>query len=220
MELIRNVKQKKKWLIRVVVAVVTVALLKLTLLAPPRVPVVNLEKRDLTARVYGNGTVEAKVVVGISSKITGRIVELYVDQGDHVKAGQLLARLENDDLVQQQRQSEAAVSRSDANLNVEKANLRKALANVALAEKNASRFRTLADKNVVSRLEAEQYENSWQVAREEVARGRASLESVRMEQAANRASLGVCRAARQPIHLFMRLGAVSLSPGTWKRAPQ
>jgi HlyD family secretion protein len=58
---------------------------------------VTVENRDLTEMVYGNGTVEAKVVVGVSSKITGRIIELYADQGDRVTRGQLLAKLENDD---------------------------------------------------------------------------------------------------------------------------
>ena len=190
MELMKIVKRRKNLLIWSIIVVVAIVLLKLTLLAPPKVSVVKLEKRDLTAQVYGNGTVEAKVVVGVASKITGRIVELYADQGDHVKGGQLLAKLESDDLIQQQRQSEAGVNKSVANLNMEKANLQKALANTSLAEKNARRFKTLADKNMVSRLEAEQYENSWQVAREEVARCTAALESVRMEQSANRASLG------------------------------
>lgn len=202
MELMKSVKRIKKWLIWAIIVAVAIVLLKLTLLAPPKVKVVKLEKRDLTAQVYGNGTVEAKVVVGVSSKITGRIVELHADQGDHVKAGQLLATLESDDLVQQQRQSEAEVNKSAANLNMEKANLRKALANVALAEKNALRFRTLADRNMVSRLEAEQYENSCQVARQEVARSTAALESVRMEQSANRANQGFARskAADTRIH--------------------
>lgn len=193
MELIKKMNRMKKGLLWALSVPVVVILLKLTLLAPPKVTVVKLEKRDLTEQAYGNGTVEAKVVVGVASKITGRIVELYVDQGDHVKAGQLLARLESDDLIQQQRQSEAGVNRSAANLNVEKANLQKALANVGLAEKNARRFRALADKNMVSRLEAEQYENSWKVAREEVSRCSAVLESVRMEQSASRASLEFAR---------------------------
>ena len=147
-----------------------IVLLKMTVFAPPKVKIVTVEKRDLTAQVYGNGTVEAKVVVGISSKITGKVIQLYADQGDHVKKGQLLAKLENDDVIQQQAQSEAEVSRADATLNVEMANLKKARANLELAENNVRRFRDLVGKNLVSKLEAEQYENIYQVAEEEVAR--------------------------------------------------
>lgn len=202
MELIKKIIQMKKMWIWALIVLSVVILLKLTLLAPPKELAVKLVKRDLTAQVYGNGTVEAKVLVGVSSKITGRIVELYADQGDHVKGGQLLATLESDDLIQQQHQAEAGVNKSAANLNVEKANLQKALANLTLAEKNAGRFKKLADKNMVSRLEAEQYENIWQIAKEEVARCSASLESVRMEQTANRASLGFARSKAADTRIY------------------
>ncbi len=193
MELLKKLARKKKYLVWALVLVAAVVLIKLTLLAPQKVKLVSLEKRDLTAQVYGNGTVEAKVVVGVSSKITGRIIELCADQGDYVKRGQLLAKLENNDFIQQQHQSEAGVNRAAASLNVEQANLQKAKANLVLAEKNAQRYRTLADKNLVSKLEAEQFENTYLVAKEEVARSSAALESVRMEQSANRAGLGFAK---------------------------
>ena len=83
---------KKKYLIWLVVVVALGLLLRNTVFAPLKIKTVSVRKSDLTAQVYGNGTVEAKVVVGVSSKITGRILEVYVDQGDLVKRGQLLAR--------------------------------------------------------------------------------------------------------------------------------
>lgn len=132
-----------------------IVLLRATVLAPPKVKAVKVEPRDLTAQVYGNGTVEAKVVVGVSSKITGRIVELYADQGDRVKRGRLLAKLESRDFAEQ---------------------LRKAQATLELASRNARRYRNLADKNLVSRLEAEQYETAGRVAAAEEAAARSRLE--------------------------------------------
>jgi len=188
-----SLANRKKYLLFPILLLPLLLLLKATILAPPQVQGAAVERRDLTAQVYGNGTVEAKVVVGVSSKITGRIVELYADQGDLVRRGQLLARLENADLLQQQRQSEAGVSRFAAALAVEQANLRKAKANLALAEKNALRYRNLAEKNLVSRLEADQHETAWQVAREEVARSQAAIEAAGMEQSAGRAGLGFAR---------------------------
>lgn len=193
MELFKTLKLKKKYLIWVVTLVAVVILLKVTLLAPKRVKVVRVEKRDLTAEVYGNGTVEAKVVVGVSSKITGRIVELYADQGDRVKRGQLLAKLDNDDFLQQEQQSLAGLNRSAASLSVAQANLQKAKASLVLAEKNANRFKNLAEKNLVSKLEAEQYDTACRVAREEVARSQAEVKAMHMEQRASRANLGFAR---------------------------
>ena len=193
MNLWKNVARKKNYLIWLVALVAGGTVLKMTLFAPTKVTVVTVEKRDLTAQVYGNGTVEAKVVVGVSSKITGRIIELYADQGDRVKRGQLLAKLENDDFRHQEQQAEAGLSRSAATLSVEQANLQKARTNLVLAEKNALRFKTLSAKNLVSTLEAEQYDTASQVAREEVARSQAAVEAVRMEQQAGRASVGFAK---------------------------
>jgi RND family efflux transporter MFP subunit len=193
MELLKPLLKKKNYALCLLGLAAAVVVAKLSLFAPQKVKVVTLEKRDLTEQVYGNGQVEAKVTVGVSSKITGKIIELYADQGDYVKRGQLLARLENDDFIQQQHQSEAGVKRAAASLDVEQATLQKAKANLVLAEKNAQRYGALAAKNLVSKLEAEQYENTYQVAREEVARSNAALESARMEQSANRAGLGFAR---------------------------
>lgn len=192
---IRDLMRKARKLLPLALGIVAVAaLLKMTVLAPPKVKAVPLERRDLTAQVYGNGTVEARIVVAVSSKVTSRIVELRADQGDRVRAGDLLARLESGELAGEVRQTEASVRRAKAAQAVEGANLRKALADLELAERNARRFRTLAEQNLVSRLEAEQYENTWRVAREEVARSRAALDSARTEEAAGRASQEAARA--------------------------
>lgn len=193
MNFMKSLARKKVYLIWLLLVLILVIVLKRTLFAPPKVQAVTLAKRDITSQVYGNGTVEAKVIVAVSSKITGRIVELYADQGDQVKRGQLLARLENDDVLQQQQQSEAGLNRSFANLNVEQANLQKAKANQALAEKNAQRFKALAEKNLVSKLEAEQYDTAYKVAKEEVARSQAAVEAVRMEQKSGHAGVGFAR---------------------------
>jgi len=193
MELLKTLARYKTRLIWPLLVVAAGFLLKLTLLAPPLVQVATVQTLDLTSQVYGNGTVEAKVMVGVSSKITGRIVALYADQGDPVKRGQLLARLENEDFSQQELQSKAGVNKSAANLGVEESNLQKAKANLVLAEKNAGRFRTLAGKNLVSQQEAEQYDTACLVAREEVTRCRAAIESARMEQRGSRAGLGLAQ---------------------------
>ncbi len=109
MTAVQSIAKYAKYWIWILAAGAAFAVLKLTLLSPPAVRLVTVTNRDLAAQVYGNGTVEAKVVVDVSSKITGRIVELFADQGDHVRRGQLLAKLESDDFGQQAIQAEALV---------------------------------------------------------------------------------------------------------------
>jgi HlyD family secretion protein len=168
-------------------------ILRLTVFGPPKVEVVRLAKRDLAAQVYGNGTVEAKVVVNIASKITGRIAEVGADQGDPVKRGQVLAKLDTIELQAQASQAAATAEKAAATVALEQANLQKAKASLLLAEKNSKRFSALAAKELVSTQEAEQYETAFLVAREEAARAAAALNSAGREKTAVTAAMAASR---------------------------
>ena len=84
-------RYRKRLIIATLVFGVLVVGLRLTLLAPYRVESVSLEPHDVQREAFGVGTVEARVVVSVGSKITGRVTALNVDQGDRVRKGQLLA---------------------------------------------------------------------------------------------------------------------------------
>jgi len=155
MQPLAMLKHKKTRFILLAVAIAAALFLRLVVFGQSRVEVVHVEKRDLVAQVYGNGTVEAKVVVNIASKITGRIVEVGADQGDVVRRGQILAKLDLSELQAQNRQAEASL---------------------ALATKNAARFKALAAKELVSAQEAEQYQTAYLLAKEAVVASRSRLD--------------------------------------------
>jgi RND family efflux transporter MFP subunit len=120
---------------------------EVTLAAPTRGPAVDA--------VYATGLVEPSLEIRIAPRQAGRIVELRVDEGSQVKAGQLLARLEDADLqasvaelqskvewaeIQFRRNSELrtralvsqeAVDRSRTDLDAARATLRRAREQVA-----------------------------------------------------------------------------------------
>ncbi len=177
--------------------------LRFTVLAPLPVHVVTPEARELTAQVYGNGTVEAKVVVAVSTKVTGRIQELLVDQGDHVKAGQLLATLEGEDFRQQVLQAQAGVERAQAGLHLEEANYRKAQASLVLAEKSHQRVKTLGERSFASLQDVDERTAALAVAQRELERSRAVLDTVRRDQQGLRANLAFAESRRDD----MRIGA-------------
>lgn len=56
---------------------------------------------ELNGEVMGTGTLEAHIKTTISPRIQERLANVFVDQGDTVKAGQLLARLDDAELKQQ-----------------------------------------------------------------------------------------------------------------------
>jgi HlyD family secretion protein len=73
-------------------------------------------ERNVEVRVFGIGTVEAQILSKIGFQVAGRIVQIGADQGDVVKAGVLLAQL--DDSVQRAKlmRSDVAIHQSAANL--------------------------------------------------------------------------------------------------------
>jgi HlyD family secretion protein len=186
--------KKMKPLLWLAVLVAVVILLRLTVFRPPKVRTVRLEKRDLVAQVYGNGTVEAKVVVNVASKITGRLLSLAVDQGETVQRGQVLATLDDSELRDQMRQTKAGVDKARALVAVANATRQKARANLVLAKKNSQRFTALAAKDLVAAQEAEQYATAMQVAREDEALALAAIEAARRDEIAATAALGASTA--------------------------
>ena len=211
MKTLKVILGKKKYFLWPLAALAVFFLLKATLLSPPSVRLVTVANRDLTAQVYGNGTVEAKEVVDISSKITGRIVALFADQGDHVQQSRLVAKLEDEDVGQQALQAEALVKRASAALLVEEANLRKARSNAELVERNAARFKMLADRDLISRIDSDQYENTNRVAQDEVERCRSAINAARMEMEAARANLGVANSRRSDTLVYAPQDGIILS---------
>jgi RND family efflux transporter MFP subunit len=79
-------------------AVVAVGLLLLRLLNGATVEVAAPTRGLAVAAVYATGTVESSVTVRIAPQIAGRIVELLADEGQTVKAGAVLARLDDADI--------------------------------------------------------------------------------------------------------------------------
>ena len=67
-------------------------------LAPPSVAVVHPHRGMAVQAVYATGTVEPSVMVPIAPRISARLADLLADEGAVVAKGQVLARLEDDDL--------------------------------------------------------------------------------------------------------------------------
>jgi len=69
-----------------------------------------VEKRDMGSLVQATGIIKPKVgaEVKVGARITGKVEHLYANIGDRVKRGQILVRLEQDDLKARSDQAEAA----------------------------------------------------------------------------------------------------------------
>lgn len=77
---------------------------------------VIVQQQNLTLKIQASGTVEPVQSVNISPKEPGRLIQLFVEQGQQVKKGQRLAVMENTELQVQGIEAQARVKQAIANL--------------------------------------------------------------------------------------------------------
>jgi membrane fusion protein, multidrug efflux system len=120
--------------------------------APPSVAVVHPHRGPAVQAVYATGTVEPTVMVPIAARNMARLVELAVDEGGTVAKGQVLAKLEDDDLRR-------AVEVTEAEERYAKAEL--------------DRLAVLAERQVVAKSAYDRAKADWEKARAAAARAAA-----------------------------------------------
>ncbi|MEW6219911.1 MAG: efflux RND transporter periplasmic adaptor subunit [Thermodesulfobacteriota bacterium] len=213
MQLHRFISSQWRLLLLPLLGLAAAFLLRQTLLAPVPVHRTGLAPRHLTAEIYGNGTLEARVLVPVSARLTARILAVHADQGDEVRAGQLLAELDASGIAEQVRLAEAQTRAAGAIVRAEMAGLGKARANLGLAERNVQRYRDLASAGLVAAATAEQFETAWQVALEEMARGEAALAAAREQEQAAAAALAAARVQLADTRILAPLDGMIISRG-------
>jgi RND family efflux transporter MFP subunit len=160
------------WL--VVAALIGLAVYKLKF-APVPVVAYTIERGQLVAEVMGTGTLEARVKTTISARIQERLAEVLVDQGDSVKAGQLLARLDDAESRQQVAIAEATLSAAKQSANRVRTDLARSEAVLALARLDHSRQTRLVVGRATSQSDVEKSAEGLHVAEADLRRAHASI---------------------------------------------
>ncbi len=125
--------------------------------------------------IHVSGNVEA-TEVAVSFRIPGRVVARYLDEGQSVKRGQIVARLDDSDLKEQLAEREAALQAAGANLEElvrgyrpeevaqGRANLEAARADLAKQKADMGRAEALFKKEVISAREFDAAKAAYQTA--------------------------------------------------------
>jgi HlyD family secretion protein len=162
--------------IAIAVGLIIIAFLgyRLILRRPP-VPVIAVKKSEVRGKVHGPGTVQSKVPVTVSAKITGILERLHADQGDHVHKGQLLAELDAVELRAREAASLAARNRAQRDLARAQADLGKAQANLGLAQSNYQRDLEVFKPGYISQAAFDTTKAQLKVAESEVTATKATV---------------------------------------------
>lgn len=135
----------------------------------------RIEAGEIVAEVMGTGTLEARVKSTVSPKIAGRIEKLVVDQGDHVKAGQLLFTLDDAELKQQVEIAQANIASAQAALDRLQADQAQTAAVLDQARRNDERVQKLVKGGAASAEDRDKATEGLHVAQAGVARAEAAL---------------------------------------------
>jgi HlyD family secretion protein len=138
------------------VAAVAGGLLYWRLWAPITVESHVVERGALASEVMGTGTLEARTQSMISPKVSGRMLELTVDEGDKVKAGQKLVSLDDAELQQQVAIAAANVEVAESNIDRLESDKARAAAVVKQATSSHERKESLALQSAISGEELDQ----------------------------------------------------------------
>ncbi len=103
---------------------------------------VKVERGLITNPVKASGTIEAITTVDVGTQVSGIIKNVYVDFNDNVKEGQVLAKIDETNLLEQLKQSQAGLDQAQAQLNYQQATF--------------SRIKALYEKQLVAESEYDQ----------------------------------------------------------------
>ena len=183
----------------VAIAIVILAAYRLFWYRPP-VPVTVVKRAEIRGKVHGPGTVQSRVSVTVSARITGVLEKLHADHGDRIRKGQLLAELDSAEVRAREAASHAAKNRALRELARAQADLNKSKANLALAQSNYQRDLEVFKPGYISPAAFDSTKSALGVAESEVAANEASVKAMQAavdqaesETQAARALLGYTR---------------------------
>jgi RND family efflux transporter MFP subunit len=116
-----------------------------------------------------SGYVVARRQATVASKITGRMIELDIEEGEHVKAGQVIARLDDTNI-------RAARDQAAAQLNFAKAALEETEVNLANAQRDYDRQKALLSGHFVSQSAVDNAQTTLDAHRAQLATQRRNVE--------------------------------------------
>ncbi len=142
----------------------------------------KITREDLSSVVSASGEIRPKTYVNLGSNAFGKITHLYVKEGDRVKAGQLVAQLENVQSAADVASTRASVSMAekdtsaaDAAVNTSAADLVKSNSDSEKAKFDYDRAKGLYDSQLIAKQDYDVKKAAWDSAQASVVQARARL---------------------------------------------
>ncbi|NNM15417.1 MAG: efflux RND transporter periplasmic adaptor subunit [Bacteroidia bacterium] len=157
------------------------------------VSVEEVSERTITEIVSANGNVQPEVEVKISADVSGEIVELNVKEGQKVKKGMLLVKVDPDIYLSSVDRVAAALNTQKANLENSKSRATQSEAQFLKTELQFKRNEKLFKDGTISKAEFEEIETAYLVSRAEMEAGKQSVRAAEFNVQSSMATLKEAR---------------------------
>jgi HlyD family secretion protein len=145
-----------------------------------KVAIDKVAPRNITEIVSASGKIYPEIEVKVSSDVSGEITNLYVQEGDTVRKGQVLARIYADIYNSSRQQQAAIVSQQQASVENARASIASYKAQMDQTDAAFNRQKKLLEEKVISRSEYETAQSQFLTAQ---ANYNAALQTIRSSQA-------------------------------------
>ncbi|MBL0342167.1 MAG: efflux RND transporter periplasmic adaptor subunit [Bacteroidetes bacterium] len=135
----------------------------------------KVTSETITETVSASGKVQPEVEVKIAADVSGEVVELFVKEGDVVKKGTLLAKINPEIYVSALDRMAASVNSAKANLENAKSRFKQSESQFLKAELTYNRNKKLFDDGVISASDFESIKSGYEVAKADVDAARQSI---------------------------------------------
>jgi multidrug efflux system membrane fusion protein len=157
------------------------------------VDAVKVVKKDVPIEIQAVGTVEASTTVTVKSQVSGELMRVFFREGDFVKKGDELFKIDSRTYEAQLNQAQANLAKDEASLAQIEANLARDIAQQKYAQSEAARYTNLLEKRLVSKEQAEQSASSADAASATVRADQAAIQSARATMEATKAAIANAR---------------------------
>lgn len=170
------------------------------------------QRLEITVTATSTGTIKSDREAKITAQRIGRIRKLYFDEGDFIKAGQVIAELESDEAYYNMKLSEATLNKTRYILDQMKAsyesmkvevekNIEKAKAVLNEVENRRKRLLELRERGYVTEMDVDIVQKEYEVARANLDSTMASRNNLRAREKEIRAQEEVVREALNSFNL-------------------
>ncbi|HYP06259.1 MAG TPA: efflux RND transporter periplasmic adaptor subunit [Bryobacteraceae bacterium] len=205
----KNGKRSRKWI--VITGVVILGLggagfaLRGALKTDPKIDatkIVTVEKGDLARSVVATGKIQPRSKVEVKSKASGIVKKLLVDYGDWVKAGQVLAELDKEELQARMREAQAYLqaaqaSEDSAQAAFERNKVEAEGPDLPFLKSAADRAKKLYSQGLIASNSLEDADKAYQMALHKQATAMRNVAVARADMAKAKAQVAQARAAME-----------------------